>query len=210
MTKDRRNNLVRTAVNWRPGMEHIAVFTGFGSIMLAVAAILAIFVMEIAASPGPHLKRQPRHEDVPEHTDQPWDISIKLIAFPNDREALLDTIEQRSHAAGGQTLARTGSQVTVITDQTSAKAMLTMARNAWTAPLGQEYLAWASGRKYSATPSGDADTVLQTRIVMPFTAHPATPPILKYVMPTAGIMHAMFYIICLIEHIRRKRVRAVR
>lgn len=207
-TNTDQNSPIRRAISWRPSTEDVAIFLIFACTAAAAGTICAAAIMETAASPGPYLERQPRNGDAPEQTDREWDIRIKLVTLLKDRAALLDAVEQRSHAAGGRTLARSTGSVTVLIDEANAEAMTTMARQAWNAPLGQEYLAWAAGERYSPTADRPADTVLHVKLIMPTTSHPATPPTLLYGMLSAGLIYLA--LICLCSGIFQRRGRRIR
>ena len=167
-----------------------------GMTIVPMIALTATLLMESVWSPGPHLPSHVRSEVQPTRTERDWDISVHFSVFPKDGPGLLDAIERSAHQRGGSTLARTPRTVTVLTDRPNAETLLTTARAAENAPLGQKYLEWAKHNPAPAPTGNTPDTVLTASIGLPFTAHPITAPTITASGAIAGVSLILFLMLC--------------
>ena len=159
-------------------------------------AVCASVPMEMLATPGPHLTEGGSDSNAPETTERRWHARAGLVVFPKDRQAILDHIERRAAARGGRTLARTRGTVTVVTDAADCDAVLEVARASADSRLGEHYIGWAKEPADLPPAAGSADRVLLVSTYMPFTAHPATEPMLISAGMATGAALAMFGIVC--------------
>lgn len=164
--------------------------------IVPVCALVATLVMETIGSPGLHLPEHAHSEAAPEQTDHRWNTRIGIRVFPKDRQGFLDHVEQRADARSGRTLARTATSVTVLTDRADAVSTLEMAQASQRSKLGQHYVPWARTPHHQPLADGPADQVLKANTFLPFTAHPATEPMLISVGIAAGLAFTAFLDLC--------------
>ena len=164
--------------------------------IVPMCALVALFFMETIWSPGPHLQSHVRDQAAPEHTDRDWNVRVSVSVFPTDRQGFLDHIERRAQSRGGNTLARDHDSIAVVTDLADARATLQMARLSENSKLGEHYIPWTRVPSDQPPANGTAATVLVAYANMPFTAHPATEPMLVGTGIAAGLAFITFLFLC--------------